>query len=69
MGGGSKKVCAQKYLNEGQIGFPGRPAPLAVGRPRIEPPTHRSVVGCITIRPLFALAVIALPTACSPVYH
>ena len=39
------------------------PAPTAVGRPGIEPPTYNTAVGCITIRPLLVLTIIVLPTA------
>ena len=43
--------------------------PSAVGWPGFEPQTYKSVVGCITIRPLLILAGTALPTACSRVCH
>ena len=38
-------------------------------KPEFEPPTKKSAVGCITIRPLLALTLDYLCTACSRVCH
>ena len=41
----------------------GRPALPVVGRPGFEPPTYKSAIGCIAVRPFLDLTVSVLPTA------
>ena len=49
---------------------PTTPAPPPpVGSAGFESPAYKSVVGCITIRPLLVLTGTALPTACCRVCH
>ena len=69
-GGGVKSLCSEGFERGSDWAkLTGRLALPAFGRPGIEPTTCMSAVGCITIRSLLVLRVVALPTACRRVRH